>query len=112
MEKTYLDSYMEVSTSGSDGAMAEQLLDREDVRPMLQHMGGTAVTKRMDAPALGDVDLLLGLIVNLLGRGNRHGAFAILAKEEPLLRLISTIARLSQFGSCVMRNCLILRHRP
>ena len=56
---------VKVPQRGADVAVAHQALDRVDVHPGLQQVGGEGVAQRVDAAVLGDAGARLGAVEDL-----------------------------------------------
>jgi len=80
-----------------DGAVAEQELDRVQIHPGFQQMGGKAMAPRMDALAVGDPRAPLGVVGDLLRGGDGQGLGAVLSHKEPRRRAIELPVG-AQFG--------------
>jgi hypothetical protein len=62
----------EVPRGGIERLMAQQHLDRPDVAPGFEPMGGTAMPERLETVAVRDPRGPLGVLVDLLRCANGH----------------------------------------
>src|SRR5690242_14303013 len=73
----------EVPRGGIEGPMAQEHLDRPDIDARFEEVGRKTVAQRMDTLAVRDACALLGMIVDLLGRADRHRHLGLEARKQP-----------------------------
>jgi hypothetical protein len=63
--------------------MAQEHLDRPDIDTRFEQVGRKTVAQRMDPVAVRDPSALLRMIVELLGRTDRHRPLGIETRKQP-----------------------------
>jgi hypothetical protein len=74
---------VQVLPRGADMAVAEQLLDGEQVHWAFEQVGGETMAQRVDAPALGDPGTLACTAVGTLRHAHLHRAAGAGVGEQP-----------------------------
>jgi len=78
-----LPGHPEVPRGGIEGSMAQEHLDRPDIDARFEEVGRKTVAQRMDTWAVRDPCALLGMLVDLLGRADRHRHLGRAARKQP-----------------------------
>jgi hypothetical protein len=73
----------EVPRGGIEGPMAQEHLDRPDIDARFEEVGRKTVAQRLDTLAVRDPRALLGMIVDLRGRADRHRHLGLAACKQP-----------------------------
>jgi hypothetical protein len=74
---------MQIAVCSLERAVPQEDLDGARIAPRVEQVGGTAVSQRLNAPAMLDTGAPPGVVVNLACRATGHVALGVVAGEEP-----------------------------